>query len=406
MPFYNQLDPAFVPSVDTTSVGFGIGTLANLSTGIHNTGLGNNALNQVTTGNRNIAVGGLVGDSLTTGSDNTLLGHNAGTAVTTASNNTCVGSNAGAILSTGASNTIVGYNVASTTLATGSNNIIIGTSSAADAAAAGTSNSLWIGGGATAVLSATGINSTPAVTIPGTLTMTGAINKVTITPPATSATLTIADGKTLTANNNVTLAGGDGSTLAIAANKTLTVSNTMTLAGAGDAVNMTFPNSTDTVVTLAAVQTLTNKTLTDQIVTGTTRVTAQSDFASTTTLAALTGPSVALTASGSYAILGCFPVTNGSSGGVKMSLDTSNSLTLTSLNLTGKFFNSNSIAVANTTTFQGAVGATATVTLVELCGALVVNAAGTLIVKASQNASNATTTSILTNGFFQVTRIA
>lgn len=41
----------------------------------------------------------------------------------------------------------------------------------------------------------------------------GTYNKVTITAPATSATLTIADGKTLTANNSITFAGTDATTM-------------------------------------------------------------------------------------------------------------------------------------------------------------------------------------------------
>jgi len=41
----------------------------------------------------------------------------------------------------------------------------------------------------------------------------GAYNKVTITAPASSATLTIADGKTLTASNSLTLAGTDSTTM-------------------------------------------------------------------------------------------------------------------------------------------------------------------------------------------------
>lgn len=61
------------------------------------------------------------------------------------------------------------------------------------------------------------------------------INKVTLTAPATGSTLTIADGKTLTVNNTLTLAGTDSTT-------------------------MTFPSSSGTVVTLAATQTLQNKT--------------------------------------------------------------------------------------------------------------------------------------------------
>lgn len=62
------------------------------------------------------------------------------------------------------------------------------------------------------------------------------INKVAITAPASSATLTIADGKTLTVSNTLTLAGTDSTT-------------------------MTFPGTSQTVVGLTAVQTLTGKTI-------------------------------------------------------------------------------------------------------------------------------------------------
>jgi hypothetical protein len=47
------------------------------------------------------------------------------------------------------------------------------------------------------------------------------INKVAITAPATSSTLTIADGKTFTASNTITLTGTDGATLAIGGGGTL-----------------------------------------------------------------------------------------------------------------------------------------------------------------------------------------
>lgn len=46
------------------------------------------------------------------------------------------------------------------------------------------------------------------------------VNKVTITAPATSATLTIADGKTLTSNASMTLAGTDATQLSLAGNLT------------------------------------------------------------------------------------------------------------------------------------------------------------------------------------------
>lgn len=47
------------------------------------------------------------------------------------------------------------------------------------------------------------------------------VNKVAITAPATSATLTIANGKTFTASNTLTLAGTDGSTLNVGTGGTL-----------------------------------------------------------------------------------------------------------------------------------------------------------------------------------------
>ena len=60
------------------------------------------------------------------------------------------------------------------------------------------------------------------------------INKVALTAPATSSTLTIADGKTLTASNTLTLAGTDATT-------------------------MTFPASSATVAGLAIAQSFTAK---------------------------------------------------------------------------------------------------------------------------------------------------
>lgn len=50
------------------------------------------------------------------------------------------------------------------------------------------------------------------------------VNRVTVTAPATGSTLTIADGKTLTANRTLTLAGTDSKTLTI--NKSITLDGT------------------------------------------------------------------------------------------------------------------------------------------------------------------------------------
>lgn len=64
----------------------------------------------------------------------------------------------------------------------------------------------------------------------------GKINKVTITAPASGATLTIADGKTLTANNSLTFAGTDSTTMTFP-------STSATMAGLGIANAFTGANT-------------------------------------------------------------------------------------------------------------------------------------------------------------------
>ena len=101
-------------------------------------------------------------------------------------------------------------------------------------------------GNATSIASQTGtgtkfvVDNTPTLITPilGVATATS-INKVAITAPATSSTLTIADGKTFTANNTLTLIGTDSTT-------------------------MTFPSTSATIArndaaqTFVGIQTLTN----------------------------------------------------------------------------------------------------------------------------------------------------
>lgn len=77
----------------------------------------------------------------------------------------------------------------------------------------------------------------------------GTYNRLTITTPATGATLTIADGKTLTANNSLTLAGTDSTV-------------------------MTFPSTSTTVAGLGIAQTFTQ----DQAITGNLTLNAQGDI--------------------------------------------------------------------------------------------------------------------------------
>lgn len=97
------------------------------------------------------------------------------------------------------------------------------------------------GGTASTVATGTGsvvLATSPTITTPniGEATATS-LNKYTLLAPATSATITVAEGKELEAINTMTLAATDGGVY-------------------------TFPASSGTVVTTAGTQTLTNKTLT------------------------------------------------------------------------------------------------------------------------------------------------
>lgn len=92
--------------------------------------------------------------------------------------------------------------------------------------------------GGTGVATSTGstsvvLSNSPTLVTPvlGVATATS-INKMAVTAPATSSTLAVADGKTFTASNTLTLAGTDSTT-------------------------MTFPSSSSTVMTLASADTKT-----------------------------------------------------------------------------------------------------------------------------------------------------
>lgn len=84
---------------------------------------------------------------------------------------------------------------------------------------AGTTGTLSVARGGTGVTASTGtgnvvLSDAPSLVTPALGVATAAsINKVTITAPANSAVLTIADGKTLTANHSLTLAGTDSTTM-------------------------------------------------------------------------------------------------------------------------------------------------------------------------------------------------
>ncbi len=110
---------------------------------------------------------------------------------------------------------------------------------------------------------------TPAL---GVATATS-VNKVAITAPATSATLTIADGKTLTCNNSITFAGTDATTMTFpSSNASIartdaaqTFTGTQTFAGAvvGSVQSLSGPGAVNvTTVTTAFTSTATGNALT------------------------------------------------------------------------------------------------------------------------------------------------
>lgn len=109
--------------------------------------------------------------------------------------------------------------------------------------------------------------TSPTLTTPniGVATATS-VNKVAITAPATSATLTIANGKTLTANNSIAFTGTDSTT-------------------------MTFPSTsatiarTDAANTFTGVQTMTSPSFTTSVVTGSTSFSAWNTVMTTFNLA-------------------------------------------------------------------------------------------------------------------------
>jgi hypothetical protein len=74
-----------------------------------------------------------------------------------------------------------------------------------------------------------------------------------------AAAMLVGTGASLGTTGSGTIQASSVTGLSVAGGKTLTVSNSLTLAGT-DGTTMTFPGSSDTVVTLAATQTLSNKT--------------------------------------------------------------------------------------------------------------------------------------------------
>jgi hypothetical protein len=169
-----------------------------------------------------------------------------------------------------------------------------------------------------------------------------------------------------------------------------------TLTAGGDNLTYTGPNTSQTLVGTTAVQTLTNKTLTDQIDQEAHISTGNFSLTASTTLTSITGLSQSLTAGGKYSCHGHVHFTTAptTSNGLKVALATSDTLTATTLNFTVIGYNGAAFMTSGVGTAT-ALGSTAinslnAVTDLVLEGEINVNAAGTLQVQMAENTASGT----------------
>lgn len=130
----------------------------------------------------------------------------------------------------------------------------------------------------------------------------------------------------------------------------------------------------------------------------------QLDRTSNTTLGNVVGLSIALEAGKKYHCWGAlFSTIGAAAGGVKMALSSGDTLTVTSMRLGTQVA---AIGGIMATALGATIGAASTNAAVLLWNAgLDVNAAGTLVVQAAQQASDPATTSILVNSNMSCARV-
>lgn len=202
------------------------------------------------------------------------------------------------------------------------NNVLLGQNSITSA---GTTTTLSIASAQLQVVTGT---STQTVKLPTTSVNAGyqytivnqSTGAVTVTgnTSGTIATLAASSVGVFTAEVNTPTTGAQWVAEVTAAGKALTVSNSLTLAGT-DGTTMTFPGSSDTVVTLAATQTLTGKTLTSPAISGPTlsgTATGTYTLAGTPTINSPTLVTPALGTPASGVLINCtgLPVAGGGTG--------------------------------------------------------------------------------------------
>jgi hypothetical protein len=149
-------------------------------------------------------------------------------------------------------------------------------------------------------------------------------------------------------------------------------------------------------------------TVTDQINQEFKVSTATLTKTSDTTLAIVTGLSQNLTAGGNYNCRGHLTGVSGVSGGIKVALVATSSLSATSTTFTGLGW-AGTTPISNTTvTALGSniTAATAIYSDLYIDGSILVNAGGTINVEAAQNASNITATTVLVGSTFSCVRVS
>src|ERR1043166_9973099 len=154
---------------------------------------------------------------------------------------------------------------------------------------------------------------------------------------------------TNTFNNTLTIGDSSDTTKQIVFSASGSTAGKITTIAAASTLNrtVTLPNATDTLVGLATTDTLTNKTLTDPIVTNVTRCTLQLDKTDAT-LTNITGLQQTVVA-GTYRFRYVLPVTCGGTGGTKTAFKYTTTA-LSAINYSSLGFTATAVAVANGTT--------------------------------------------------------
>jgi hypothetical protein len=95
-------------------------------------------------------------------------------------------------------------------------------------------------------------------------------------------------------------------------------------------------------------------------------------------------------------------------GGIKAALVASGGLTITSANITGFNYNGTTLNAVTNVTALGSdfSGSAAIYTNLAFEGSFLVNAAGTLLIQAAQNTSNAAASTVAVGSYVVLTRVA